>query len=333
MGEALANTILSTLKDLGVEMTNMIGQGYEGAFVLKGPFKGVQAIVKKFFPQALYVHCNSHSLNLALCHSCNVLFARNCIGTVKAVTNFLKASPKTTAVLQSFIKLNFPISKWENITAMCKTRWVENHSTLLKFKDTFKAIIKTLESLSESTDIETSSEALLFLKSMLASELVVCFCLLTNIFTATISVCKVLQSLCCDLRSAVDQIENIFGHFENIRSTIDVEFSKIFKTAQTLMSDVGEEIHLPRLAPRLRHSPILDHLIDQLKCRFSNHKDLLGTLQCFIPTSTTETIDVESLKLYENMVDLELLSREYLFWKLFREKKWNRTSLVVPLRP
>ncbi|KAK2712970.1 hypothetical protein QYM36_011611 [Artemia franciscana] len=134
-----------------------------------------------------------------------------------------------------------------------------------------------------------------------------------------------------------DHIEDIFGHFENIQRKINVGLSEIFKTAQTLISDV-EEIHLPRLTPCQLHRsnystkdpesyfrvwlaiPILGDLIDQLKCRFSDHKDLLGTLQCFIPTSTTETIDVKSLKLYENLVDLELVSGEYLLWKLVWEK-------------
>lgn len=338
-GEGLANTILSTLNELGVDMKNLIGQGYDGASAMKGSFKGVQAVVKKSFPQALYVHCSSHSLNLALCHSCSVPCARNCIGIVKAVTTFLKASPKRTAVLQSCIKSNFPSTKWETLTAMCGTRWVENHNSLLKFKEIYKAIVETLENISESTDIETSSKASSFLKSMLGSEFVVCLCLLANIFTATLSVCKVLQSPYCDLKSAVDHIDNIVTHFENIRSTIDIEFPKTFKTAESMLSDVGEVIQIPRVASSQPHRsnfsskdpetffrqsvaiPILDDLIQQLKSRFSDHRELLGTLQGLIPTSTSETIDVDTLRLYENMIDLEVVAGEYSLWRVFWKNK------------
>uniref|UniRef100_A0A1B6F3A3 Uncharacterized protein n=1 Tax=Cuerna arida TaxID=1464854 RepID=A0A1B6F3A3_9HEMI len=180
---------------------------------------------------------------------------------------------------------------------------------------------------------------------MIASEFVVFLCLFSNTFSATMSVCKVLQSPYCDLTSAVDHIESIVGHFENLRKTIDLEFSKILKTAESLMRDVGDEIRLPRLVPHQRHRsnystkdpqtyfrisvaiPILDDLIDQLKCRFTNHKELLVTLQCFLPTSATE----KSSKLYENMVDLELVSSEYLLWKLFWEKqmKHDKPSCAI----
>lgn len=341
-GEGLANLIISTLNDLGVDMKNLIGQGYDGASAMKGSFKGVQAIVKKSFPQALYVHCSSHSLNLALCHSCSVPCARNCIGIVKAVTNFLKSSPKRTAVLQSCIKSNCPSTKWHTLTTMCETRWVENHNSLLKFKEILKAIIETLEILSEYRDIETSTKASSFLKSILGSEFVVCLCLLASIFTATVSVCKVLQSPYCDLKSAVDHIDNIVTHFVTIRNNIDIEFAKYFNTAETILSDVGEVIQIPRVASRQRHRsnfatkdpesffrqsvaiPVLDDLIDQLKSRFSDHRDLLGTLQCLIPTSITETIDVETLKMYETLIDLEVISSEYSLWKVFWTNKMEQ---------
>ena len=119
---------------------------------MKCSFKGVQAIVKKSFPQVLYFYYSSHSLNLVLCNSCSVPCARNCIGTIKVVTNFLEASPKRTAVLQSHIKLNFPNTKWTTLTAMWEIGCVENHSSLLSFKKIFKVLDETLESLSEIPD-------------------------------------------------------------------------------------------------------------------------------------------------------------------------------------
>ncbi|KAK2707841.1 hypothetical protein QYM36_015502 [Artemia franciscana] len=178
----------------------------------------------------------------------------------------------------------------------------------------FQSQRQTLESLSDSLDIETSSKALSFLKSTLTSEFVVSLCLLANILQSTISVYKILQSPYCDLKSAVEHTEDSVDHFGNIQRTMDVKFSKIFITAKALMSQVCEEIHFPRVAPHqhyrsnystkdpesyLRISvaiPIQDDLINQLKCRFSDRKDLLGTLQCFIPASTTETVDAEPLK-------------------------------------
>lgn len=66
--------------------------------------------------------------------------------------------------MQENIKKNYPETKWKNLTAMCETRWVENHDGLLRFKEIFKGIVDTLDVLSIDKDSETSSKASCFLK-------------------------------------------------------------------------------------------------------------------------------------------------------------------------
>ncbi|XKL60033.1 hypothetical protein PGB90_001049 [Kerria lacca] len=39
-------------------------QGYNGAVSMGGEFNSVQAIVRRTYPKAIYVHCAAHSLNL-----------------------------------------------------------------------------------------------------------------------------------------------------------------------------------------------------------------------------------------------------------------------------
>ena len=169
-GKYLADAILSNLKCLGVNCEYLIGQGYNGAAAMNGCFKGVQAIIRQTHPEALYVHCSSHSLNLALAHSCQIQLIRNTIGIIKSVGNFLKHSAKRTMCLKENIQKNFPKSKWHTLTAMCETRWVENHDRLIRFKEIFKAIFDTLEDLSMDKDSETSSKATSFLRAITASD-------------------------------------------------------------------------------------------------------------------------------------------------------------------
>lgn len=45
---------------------NCIAQIYDGASVMSGNLNGVQALLWKERPQALYIHCFSHRLNLVL---------------------------------------------------------------------------------------------------------------------------------------------------------------------------------------------------------------------------------------------------------------------------
>lgn len=133
----------------------------------------VQAIIRKNYSAALYVHCRAHSINLALSHSCIIQHIRNCIGTIKSVGNFIKGSPTRIAVLKKCIKDQFPESKWSKLTSMCEIRWVENHDGLIRFTEVYKAILHTLEKPQSIRDIETSSKALKFGKTIINSEFVI----------------------------------------------------------------------------------------------------------------------------------------------------------------
>ncbi|KAM7284788.1 hypothetical protein ISCGN_001882 [Ixodes scapularis] len=71
-GQGLASTLMRLLRDKGVDATYLCGQGYDGAANMSGRLNGVQAVIQREHPAALYMHCASHSLNLALCCSCSV---------------------------------------------------------------------------------------------------------------------------------------------------------------------------------------------------------------------------------------------------------------------
>lgn len=98
-GQALANIILEKLKELNIDIEFLYGQGYDGASVMSGEFKGVQAIIKEHSPKALYVHCSAHALNLAISDSCNIPDIRNTVGVISKVYNFFN-TPKRQAILK-----------------------------------------------------------------------------------------------------------------------------------------------------------------------------------------------------------------------------------------
>lgn len=66
-------------------MSNLRGQGYDGAAAMSGKFNGAQACIQEAHPTAIYVHCASHSLNLALSNATEVSSIRNCFGIVEKV--------------------------------------------------------------------------------------------------------------------------------------------------------------------------------------------------------------------------------------------------------
>ena len=66
------SAIVSTFRQWGLDMSCLVGQGYDGASVMSSSKNGVQAKVKALYP---YVHCRSHVLKLAVSSGCTATAA------------------------------------------------------------------------------------------------------------------------------------------------------------------------------------------------------------------------------------------------------------------
>lgn len=54
-------------------MSFCCGQAYDGASNMSGAVRGAAAVIAQDHPLALYCHCRSHVLNLALVKSCTTV--------------------------------------------------------------------------------------------------------------------------------------------------------------------------------------------------------------------------------------------------------------------
>ena len=70
-----AETIVSTLQGLGLEIENVRDPGYDGA----ANNVGAQPPIRERSPKDVYVHCSDHCLNPMISHSCALLRIRNAI--------------------------------------------------------------------------------------------------------------------------------------------------------------------------------------------------------------------------------------------------------------
>lgn len=69
----MAGKILEVVEKVGLSMTNCVGQAYDGASNMSGYKSGCAALISKKYPLAVYSHCKSHVLNLALVKACTSL--------------------------------------------------------------------------------------------------------------------------------------------------------------------------------------------------------------------------------------------------------------------
>jgi len=94
-GKGLTETLTVVLDNLGLELANCRGQSYDNGSNMRGIHKGVQALVQQKCPEALFIPCCSHSLNLLLCDA--VSSNRVCLtffGTLQRLYTMFSASVK-----------------------------------------------------------------------------------------------------------------------------------------------------------------------------------------------------------------------------------------------
>ena len=61
-GRALADEILETLQDYGLEIKHLRGQAYDGAGNMAGRCNGAATLIQSSCPKAVYVHCAVHTV-------------------------------------------------------------------------------------------------------------------------------------------------------------------------------------------------------------------------------------------------------------------------------
>ena len=64
--EGLSTLITNTLSQHNLPLSMCVCQSYDGAAVMSGRLSGVQARIRKLCPQAIYMHCFAHRLDLVL---------------------------------------------------------------------------------------------------------------------------------------------------------------------------------------------------------------------------------------------------------------------------
>ena len=71
--EAISTAIVTAIRDVGLSMDNLRGQGYDEASVISGEVSGVKTRIQQIQPRAFYHHWRAHVLNLVVTSTCKSL--------------------------------------------------------------------------------------------------------------------------------------------------------------------------------------------------------------------------------------------------------------------
>ena len=142
------------------------GQEFYGVGKMKGEKTGCAARIMAKYPGALYVHCASHSLNLAVGDICSIPNFRNCISIINEVIKLFPLSPKRQDALNKAVNEIKNEVKKKCLMKFRATRWVENMESILQFEDFFLPIFSTLEDIEMTGNTESSKDAYAYQQSV-----------------------------------------------------------------------------------------------------------------------------------------------------------------------
>ncbi|XP_026455621.1 zinc finger MYM-type protein 1-like isoform X2 [Papaver somniferum] len=148
-GEGLFFELQEALINLGLNIDDIRGQGYDNGANMKGKHKGVQARLLEINPRAFYTPCACHSLNIILCD-----MAKSCpkglsfFGSIQRIYTLFSASTNRWDLFKEEIG-----EKGLTLKPLCDTRWESRVASIKAIRYQAPEIRKALEKLRDSSSI------------------------------------------------------------------------------------------------------------------------------------------------------------------------------------
>lgn len=269
-GQGVANAILGLITKLGLDVEYMRGQSYDGASAMAGNQRGAQALIREKNPLALYTHCSSHVLSLAIGKSCSVQALRNMIDIINDVYFFFHLSPKRQRFLELVLNVLAPENRVTKLKGLCKTRWTERHDCLETFHALYEYIYTTLHAILDSQeyphiieaggdkeiwswDASTRTKAEGLKSSLKSGSNILALVTLLYGLDPLQGLSAKLQKRDADVVAAHKHIDTAISDIQRQRANFDAVWGNWFQDAEAIATNIGSEIQLPRRSKHQRH--------------------------------------------------------------------------------
>lgn len=114
----LKDAVVKILSDYEIPIEDCRCQSYDNAFNMSGPYTGLQARIKELNPNAEYIPCSGHSLNLVGTNAVeNCLSASNFFDLLQKLYNFFSCSTNRWLILEKHI------GKGKVVKSLSVRRW------------------------------------------------------------------------------------------------------------------------------------------------------------------------------------------------------------------
>ena len=266
---AIADLSLAQLRELGC-LEKLVAQSYDGAAVMGSDLNGVQAKIREVVPEAIFIHCYAHKLNLVLSQAVSVISeCNNFFSVLGSLSSFFSSSTKRTSMLDSIVGKRFP--------KLAPTRW--NYSsrlveTVIENKGDIIDLLKSILESPRKFDERTKNSARGLLAALDTFDFHFLLEVFSSIFPLTEFLFSILQTKSMDIVYCLFMVESTMQKIKQIR---DAKFEEIWTF---VTENYGEPVckRKQTLSPKEKYSQefheIFDSILLQLEARFGSMEKL-----------------------------------------------------------
>ncbi|XP_024626848.1 zinc finger MYM-type protein 1-like [Medicago truncatula] len=229
---SLKEAVCDILSRHNLDVSNLRGQGYDGASNMRGEWNGLQALFMKDCPYAYYIHCFAHRLQLALVTaSREVKPIHKFFEKLTFIVNAVCSSPKRHDELQAAqLKENEYLLEIEEIVPgkganqigtvkrETDTRWGSHFSSICSLIRMYEATCFVLKKIAkEATNYSTSGNADSAYNYLKSFDFIFILHLMKEIMGITDVLCQALQLQAQDVVNAMFLVRNTKTLIQQLR--------------------------------------------------------------------------------------------------------------------
>ena len=354
--EALAQKIIGLLETSSLDIQLCVAQCYDGASVMRGNVRGVQALIRDRVPHVAYIHCHAHRLNLVLVNTLtDIPEMKEFFNIVQTLYTFI-ANSNTRHML--FVEAQKKLGqKVFHLERTCPTRWLYWYRSVEKIKSRYEAILAVLDATIDA-HTDGSAEASGLRSHMETFSFVLRLHALERILSLTYGLSEQLQTKDLAITMASNFIRSTKSSLERLRGDSEWEATqknaRAFATALKLQCDTdaprptqvrvrperarkvtralvdfivgsptGQRETVGVGDPQKRlYIEILERFISEFNRRFTENDELLHAIQAFDCTSE-HFLDMDRVEQfgehYNQLIDTSILTSQCQTAKAFLE--------------
>ncbi|XP_008188824.1 uncharacterized protein LOC103311067 [Acyrthosiphon pisum] len=254
-----------------------------------GSFSGLQKRICEIVPNATFMHCCSHNINLIICDAAkSSRKVQSFFEIVQDIFNFFSSSgPRWTDL--AFGEEEGTVIRKVVLKKLCATRWEARHNALYSLRMRFVDILKALTKLQLTSTKKNERDMALALKKNLC-----------NLYLS-----KKLQSVDLHLQQALDQLNTAISDIKLMRENYDTIVDKAKKMCDSwsipftfhqsrerysklFPGEIDGDRRLTITQDNFKVTvfyPVIDTILSQLKFRFTGLNTVCDYFRFLIPFS------------------------------------------------